>query len=356
MSEHNFNCKRKVLIIGPCPPPYGGVSVHISRFTNLLKTKFCFDFIDESPFRKKDYFNLRSLNFVRYKKKISTAEVLYIHSGNNLLRIFNLLAGKIFAKKIILALHGFTSKPPKFIFYINGIIYRMADIIIVVNTDIKERLFLPEKKCILKEAFIPPIPEEEPDLSEDITKLIAENKREGKVIICANAFRLEKYNDQDLYGLDMCIEVAKRLVNKEIPFIFIFVVSTIDQNPDAYFKNEALINQLNLNDHFYLTAQKLSFVKLMQQADIVVRPTNTDGDSLTIREGLFLNKKVLASDVVKRPDGVYLFKSRNLNDLEAKLEKLIEEKDINTDTLKDNNPFQIIEELKSFYSELLERV
>jgi glycosyltransferase involved in cell wall biosynthesis len=349
------HCNKKVLIVGPLPPPYGGVSVHISRFINLLKTNFSFDFIDESPVRKKDYFNLRSLNFTRYLKKIRSTELFYIHSGNNLLRIINLVFGKIFGKKIILVLHGFTSNPPKFIFYINGILYRMADIIVVVNRDIKERLFLPETKCVLKEAFIPPNQEEEPELPEKISKLILESRSKGRVIISANAFRLERYNDEDLYGLDMCIDVAKRLVNKGISFIFIFVVSTIDQNPEGFYKNEALINQNNLKDHFYLTSQKLSFVKLMQQSDIIVRPTNTDGDSLTVREGLFLNKKVLASDVVKRPEGVILFKNRNLNDFEEKLEKLITEKDLDKEFFSMENQSQLIQEFKRFYIELLEK-
>ncbi|MGN6266764.1 MAG: hypothetical protein ACTHM5_13860 [Ginsengibacter sp.] len=231
----------------------------------------------------------------------------------------------------------------------------MANIIIVVNRDIKERLFLPETKCVVKEAFIPPNEEEEPDLPEKISELILESKSKGRVIISANAFRLERYNDEDLYGLDMCIDVAKRLVDKEIPFVFIFVVSTIDQNPEGFHKNEALINQNNLKDHFYLTSQKLSFVKLMQQSDIIVRPTNTDGDSLTIREGLFLNKKVLASDVVKRPEGVVLFKNRNLNDMEEKLEKLIAEKDLDKHSFDRENQSRLIQEFKRFYIELLER-
>jgi hypothetical protein len=93
----------------------------------------------------------------------------------------------------------------------------------------------------------------------------------------------------------------------------------------------------------------------MQLSDIIVRPTNTDGDSLTIREGLFLNKKVLASDVVKRPEGVVLFKNRDLNDMEEKVEKLIQEKDLNKDSSNDKNQFKIIEEFKKFYTELLER-
>src|SRR5690606_7512387 len=58
-----------------------------------------------------------------------------------------------------------------------------------------------------------------------------------------------------------------------------------------------------------------SFISLIEQADIILRPTNTDGDALTVREGLFLGKKVIASDVVKRPEGPYIFKNRDLNSL-----------------------------------------
>jgi len=349
----NLPVKKKVLIIGPCPPPYGGVSVHILRLNKLLQKEFDFDFIDESPINKNEYFNIRSLKIPTYLKKIYNSDILYIHSGSTLLRVFHLIIGRIFSRRIILALHGFTSAPPKFIFYIKGLIYRLANTIIVVNNGIKKRLYLPEKKCITKEAFIPPTLEEEPQLPENIVELLYKNKRDGKIVISANAFRLEKYRNQDLYGLDICIEAAHRLFKKNLSFIFIFIVSSIDEKTDIYFKMEKLIKELNLCNHFFLRNEKLSFVKLMEQSDIIVRPTNTDGDSLTIREGLFLNKKVLASDVVERPGGVLLFENRNINDLEMKLEDLI----VNEYKFK-NTPFQegtdnSSENLKKFYFELI---
>jgi len=262
----------------------------------------------------------------------------------------------MYSKKIILVLHGFTSKPPKFIFYINGLIYRLATTIIVVNADIKRRLYLPEKKCITKEAFIPPFLTEETELPENILNLICKSKKDGKIIICSNAFRLKKYKNQDLYGLDMCIEVAKRLVNKEISFIFIFVVSSVVDKTESYYKMEALIKKLDLGDHFFLINEKLSFVKLMQLSDIVIRPTNTDGDSLTIREGLFLNKKVLASNVVERPEGVILFENRNLNDLEKKLEDLIVGNyKVNGNIYQDDN-HNLNNNFKKFYCDLIENL
>ncbi|MEI2749894.1 MAG: hypothetical protein V9E88_14180 [Ferruginibacter sp.] len=63
----------------------------------------------------------------------------------------------------------------------------------------------------------------------------------------------------------------------------------------------------------------------MNSADIVLRPTNTDGDALTIREAIYLNKKIVASDVVERPEGTILFKTRDTNDLEIKIEAAIEQ-------------------------------
>lgn len=347
--------KKRILLIGPYPPPYGGVSVHILRFKNLLKDKFDFSFIDESSLKKKEYFNLRSFNIYKYCKAVNNTEILFVHSGNLIVRIFHLFAGKIFSKKTILVLHGFTSKPPKIIFLFLGFIYRAADLVIAVNSDIKNRLKLPDRKCIIKEAFIPPIITDEPELPANITSLLCKHKKEGKIFVCANAFRLEIYENQDLYGLDLCIEVTKRLVEKKVPLIFIFVVSSIEQNDELYFKNQKLIKELNLNENFFLIHEKLSFVKLMQESDIIVRPTNTDGDSLTIREALFLNKEILTSDVTERPIGVKLFQNRNINDFEIQLEKLLYGKNVNSFNSTENYNY-LNEELKDFYSNLIDGI
>ena len=346
--------KKKVLLIGPFPPPYGGVSVHILRFKNLLKETFNFNYIDESSTIKNEYFNLRSLKIFTYLKTIANTEIIFIHSGNLWVRIFHVFIGRMFGKKTILVLHGFTSKPPKIVFQLLGLIYRSSDLVIAVNSDIKTRLNLPERKCIIKEAYIPPVVDDEPELPLKISSLLKKYKKDG-TIVCGNAFRLEKYKNQDLYGLDLCIEVTKRLVEKKVPFIFIFIVSSIDQSSEVYFEYESTIKEFNLGQHFYLINEKLSFVKLMQESDIVVRPTNTDGDSLTIREALFLNKKVLTSDVVERPAGVKLFKNRDIDDFEIQLERLLTE--ANDESIYANKHYSDLnEELKKFYSNLIDEI
>jgi hypothetical protein len=62
--------ERKVLIIGSAPNHIGGVAIHIKRLIEYLSEDFIFDVIDESKNITNDFFNIRSLNFITYFKKI----------------------------------------------------------------------------------------------------------------------------------------------------------------------------------------------------------------------------------------------------------------------------------------------
>ena len=345
--------KKKILLVGPVAPPFGGVSIHISRLANLLSKDFAFDFVDESRVRKKHVFNVRSLNLFKYLQKITSADLVYIHSGKNSLRCLHLVLAKILRKKTVITFHSFKNTSSGFMVNVYRSAFKLANTAILVNNELNVRLLLKGTEFVVKEAFIPPILENELDLPGYILNWFRINKEKNNLIICANASLLETFNSQDLYGLDMCIEVTRRLVNQVLPVKFIFVVGSIEKYKDRYVKSSQLINQLNLNDHFLLVNERLSFVKIIELSDIVLRPTNTDGDALTVREGLFLNKIVLASDVVKRPEGVSVFKNRDINDLELQLKKII--KIHSTQYNTDNKRFvESVEDVKEFYLRLIE--
>jgi glycosyltransferase involved in cell wall biosynthesis len=65
------------------------------------------------------------------------------------------------------------------------------------------------------------------------------------------------------------------------------------------------------------------FVPVLAEADVFVRPTNTDGDANSVREALYLGVPAVASDVVERPAGTILFRTRDLDDLEAKVRSVL---------------------------------
>jgi glycosyltransferase involved in cell wall biosynthesis len=341
---------KKLLLIGPLPPPAGGVSIHIWRLAHLLIDDINIDFIDESNVIKPQYFNLRTYALFPYLKKIRKADLLFIHSGSNLVRYIHLITGKIFSRKMILTLHCYPFRKNFILKYIDECFYRLADKVIVVNADILERIKLPAVKTLIKHAFLPPVMTEEPELPYAILEKLDADKKAGKLILCSNAWRLDIYNNQDLYGVDLCIEVTKMLVEKGVPVSFVFNISTIDQFQVQYDNYQKMIRHLNLENNFILINERLSFVRIMEKSDIVLRPTNTDGDSLTIREALYLGKPILASDIVQRPDGTVLFKSRDILDLEKKLLLIIQDLAVHNKVskCKDDHSY------KEFYTALIQ--
>ena len=93
-----------------------------------------------------------------------------------------------------------------------------------------------------------------------------------------------------------------------------------------YIKYINKINKEGLNEYITILTYPISFVRLMEKSDLVIRATNTDGDALTVREALYLNKPVIASDVVKRPKGTILFKNRDSDDLYKKIIETLNKK------------------------------
>ena len=61
------------------------------------------------------------------------------------------------------------------------------------------------------------------------------------------------------------------------------------------------------------------FWPILARSHIFVRPTNTDGDAVSVREALFFGLRTICSDVTYRPEGVILFKNRDIEDLKEKV-------------------------------------
>ena len=344
-----MNKKKNILIAGPILPPAGGISIHIYRLEQLLKDEFVFSFIDEAATTKKNIFNLRSFNLFRYIKLVIASDLFFIHSGNKYFKKLHILTGKILRKKIMITLHGYGNERSAFFRKMDSIYFNVADKIILVNNQIAAKLDLNPTKCIVKHAFLPPAMENEIALPNNLLEKIKIAKQSNSTIICGNASRLNTFNNEDLYGLDMCIELSRKLKEINCPALFVFVVTSLDEGKERYDAAIQLIENLSLADHFILLNKEISFVNLIAESDIILRPTNTDGDALTIREGLFLGKSVVASDVVSRPAETILFKTRNHEDLFITIKKVIDE---NKYTKNQTTISSLINEDKKYYSNL----
>lgn len=82
-------------------------------------------------------------------------------------------------------------------------------------------------------------------------------------------------------------------------------------------------NQAGLDDHWMILQGLDSSVALYARSDLFVRPTTTDGDSVSVRECLYLGVPVVASDSVPRPSGCVLFTSRDQAAMEEAVEDVL---------------------------------
>lgn len=315
---------KSILQIGPISY-VGGVSVHIERLTYLLKGEFNFKYIDESP-KKLSQNKLLNIRSIKDQPKIlnlmRSSDVIHIHSGNWVLRIYFMLVAIFFNKKFIITLHSMRLEGFKLRF--TNYFLARACRIIAVSEEIKHKL---PKEILLNtellEAFLPPQIDNEPELPTSIKSLVKDCRDEGCVLLAANAFRIRKLKNGELYGLDQCIEVAEKAKNENYQLHIIFVIGTVKEEDRAYldsFLKE--INDKELSDFITVFPSSLSFIKLINEVDIVLRPTLTDGDALTIREALYMNKNIIASNVVKRPEHTTLYGLGNAEDLYSKIKEL----------------------------------
>ena len=142
-------------------------------------------------------------------------------------------------------------------------------------------------------------------------------------VISANAFTIKFFKGVDVYGIDLCIELCYNLKQKWNNVGFIFFLPQIGDI--QYFNSlQQRLSELHLQNNFLFVTQPYPFYPILLKSTIFIRPTNTDGDAVSLREALHFKVPSVASDVVARPDETILFKNRDINDLTVKVKDVLD--------------------------------
>ena len=316
------NKKPKIALIGAYPPPYGGVSIHIQRLKNKLEKKNveCFVY----SFSENNYENIKNVKSITNPKKwilkylfTSNEDIIHSHISDWRLRIIISLMSLI-GKKSIISIHGENLKTSLKGNYFKKMLIKislkLSSAVVPVNTDIKDlclSIGVKPGKIEVISPFIPPsIKDNE---IKEIPQKIWNFINNHSPIISANAYKITFFNNQDLYGLDLCVNLCADL-KKDYPNIG-FVFSLPDIGDYTYFnKIKSIIIEKNIEKNFIFITEPYQFYPILMKSDIFVRPTNTDGDSVSIREALYLGVPVIGSDVISRPEGTIIFRNRNIDD------------------------------------------
>lgn len=136
--------------------------------------------------------------------------------------------------------------------------------------------------------------------------------------------------DDDLYGAYTLLGLLERLPNLRLVFYAYRI--TLGTGPQERLAKEIL--KRGLQNRYFLFQSATDLLPAMLRCDFMVRPTYSDGDSNSVREALHLGLPVIASDCVKRPEGVVIFSAGDLdafqetvlmvlNDLELYRQKVV---------------------------------
>lgn len=343
MMSNKFN----VVSIGPFSY-VGGINVHIARLSSLLDDSADFDFVDDAPpqLAKDSSRSVRRPSSVpRILKRIWQSDIVHVHSRNWLLRILFVLISRLLGSKVVVTLHSYRLSGLKKAF--SDFVMRLANEVICVNPDIKSSVGI--GRAFVKEAFVPPVNEKMTDLPAEVESFVHEHS--NSVLLCANAYRMTWHEGKDLYGLDQCLAVARKAKAEGDEIAIIFVVGTVMMSDDLYHSAQQTVADEGLEAYIKIYPQSLDFLSLIDRSDIVLRPTVTDGDALTIREALFFGKPVIASDVVARPAGTITYRSEDTDDLYGAIKKVASA----TPLAQGKSGTAPIEEYQKFYLEVYKK-
>ena len=275
----------KILIIGTLPLPIGGVTIHTQRLITFLKNN---NF-------KYNFFDYKKSSFIRGLSLFFKSKWIHIHANNQIFIIIITILSCIFFKKLIITVHGEYNCKGWFINLLESISLIISSVPILLNELDYNRVKKINKNSLLISCFIPPM--DEPSLSTSTIDKITNLKNNTKSIFCSNAYKLVyDYNGMEIYGIIELIQFFNNNAN------FGFILSDPSGTYSSYFDSE----NIQLNDNIVVINVNHSFFKVLELSDSFVRNTTTDGDSISIREALFLNKKVFATNCVNRPNDVIL--------------------------------------------------
>lgn len=310
------------------PPIIGGISVYLYRLSKIEQNAI---FFDEKNILVDDGININFLKqlfkfiiwylkqFLRFKKRN-----FVVHSQTKEIRLLFYILACFSVHKFSLVIHSRTSligqyeSSNRFFKILIRKILNKASTIQVIKLEYKtflKSLFINNENIIVKNAFLPPPLEDEKKIIKSYKPEIIDFIKSKSPLIIANASFIRFYNNVDLYGFDLCVELTKKL-KKDFPNLgFLFAISNASKELDYIKKIIKRIKELDIRENFSIMFGNKELWPIFKNANLMIRPTITDGDSISVREALYFHTPVIASDVTIRPKECVLFKNRNLESL-----------------------------------------
>jgi glycosyltransferase involved in cell wall biosynthesis len=316
-------------IVSGYPPPYGGVTVEVQRLRPLLDRVGVEYVIYNAVSESEDGDRVISVHRFRgfwtlWYLLRGREPAIYLMSGRLIAWVLGAFAARWRRKRVLVQLRNsfladWIARSPWRRLWAGFALRRLTGVVCVSRLlmDCAEKVGVEPGRLLWSPAFLPPdlAPVDRSSVAPEVWSFAATREP----LIAANG-KVLWYEGQDLYGLDHLVELAARL-KPDFPRAGIIVCFwdhvTEDDGYLAELKRRA--EARGVADNLFFNTRKGTFVPVLEASNVFVRPTNTDGDAVSIREALYLGVPAVASDAVERPDGTILFRTRDIGDFEAKV-------------------------------------
>jgi glycogen synthase len=308
----------KVLLVGDYPPPHGGVAIHVKQLHHYLRSRGVevkVLNIGKGGRPDPDVLPVQSgVGFVTRLRELSSAGYsLHLHtSGNNpkswLVAASCGAAGLAASVPRVITLHSgllpaFLSGSMARRLFARAVLSSFSRIV-AVSESIRCALIdcgVSEEKIQVLPAFCSSqvVPGSPPARFENV--------RQRRTPLLAMA-----HHPSPVYGRTLMFQALK-LTREHYPDVglAVFGPGTLSSAFVAEARNAGVLGLIE--DFGELEHEQA--LALISRCDAFIRPTQADGDAISVREALALGVPCVASDVAARPPGTYLFRGGEAADL-----------------------------------------
>lgn len=295
------------IIVGPIPPPIGGVAIYVDRCIREWRKQKNLDVVHAPP---------RNIGHLLWLCLWQRTAELHVHTLHPLVLLLLLVTGSCARTVLYDHNHSWNLQPgsatARFVF---SVARRMRRIevanrkLIVTYHDIG----IPDSRIAVFLPFIPPDTTEEQALFAALPEHVRHLARDPAIRLVVNSAwkLLQTPAGTDLYGFDTTTTVAKRIAREHPDVHFLFFLGLAPEDAHA----RRIVNDIATLPNATLIAGNYIMWPILKHAAVFLRTTATDGDSIAIREALYFGTPVIASDAAERPDGVILYAYGDDDDL-----------------------------------------
>jgi hypothetical protein len=351
---------KRILIVSPFPPIIGGVSIGAQRlYETLINSGY--SVIKLNTHFRNERFNRSKI--LKYAKYLLLPFFLLMHKRFD---VIHFRVSGVLTKLYISFWRFLFSRKTKFIISIHGEVnhilearlgaYSLSKFDKIICVKPGDSINLPpylRSKTVEIPGFIPPVLTIDPvnNIPDLLNSFL--NRNSLKMLINGKIIYNDKYSD--LYGFEDAIKLLEKLRNnsKNVDLIIIVIGFTSNKRCTDYIKHlKGYIVDKGLDDHVcWIENVNMELWPLFKRVNVLLRPTKSDGDALSIRESLYLKTPVVASNVVPRPLNTIVYDINSETDFYNKTVFLLENYEECISNLGNNNinfAEKIIEEYESW--------